>query len=688
VSDTNRALGQARRPGRLLRWLLAVAVAGAFIALDLPGVQPGSAATGPRVAVVVGPSGPWTRHFRDLARHAAEQAHGYTNNVVQVFSPNATWARVRAAMSGASVVIYFGPGRGFPSPYSTSLDPTTEDGVGVNPRAGHGNRAVAYHGERDIRTVTLASNAVVLIYKARYATGSGPEGSPGPSPAMARRRIDNYGAGFLASGAAAVIAGKQSDIGYYLRSIFATTRTVDAMWRNAPTANGHVSTFHSTRTSGATGRMDPEHPRAGYDRSIVGRLATSTAAVRGAAPPPAAPPPPTPTPTPRPTPTPTPRPTPTPTPRPTPTPTPRPTPTPTPPPTAPPPPPATVYGTGINADSLSNSVVGGSGNRRVAYRFRAGTSSRLDSIRIYLASGSGYSGGNGGSLEISVQTDSGTSSHEPSGNVLASVTVRPGNPISIGNLPLISFSSPASLTAGQLYHVVFRDVDPSPTSNYVSVNGLFTFADQTVWQPALANADWANLIYQGGSWSASRGTGAGTITPIMQLNYASGAVGGLGYMEVWSATAKTVSGSRQARETFTVSGASRSVSGAAARLKRTAGSGPLEVRLETSGGTLVDDCTIPASSFPTTGYGAWAGCSFSSARTLASGQAYHLVLSAASGTSYSLFVIREGSMYGFGPATYFSDGYAQYDDGSGWGGFDQPGGSGNANQADLQLYLH
>ena len=186
--------------------------------------------------------------------------------------------------------------------------------------------------------------------------------------------------------------------------------------------------------------------------------------------------------------------------------------------------------------------MGGSGNRRVSYRFRAETSSSLNWIRIYLQSGSGYSGGNGGSLKVSVQTDDGTSKHAPSGTSLASVTINPGNPISIGNLPKVTFGSPASLTAGHLYHIVFHNVASSPTTNYISVNGLYTYGTLSRWQPQFTNTDWANLVYQSGSWSDQRGSGSGVITPIMALGYANGRIGGLGYMEVWPSAARTISG--------------------------------------------------------------------------------------------------------------------------------------------------
>jgi hypothetical protein len=64
--------------------------------------------------------------------------------------------------------------------------------------------------------------------------------------------------------------------------IFTRTLTLDAMWRGAPGANGHITSFTSARTIGAVGRTDPDRVASGgYNRSVVGRLATSTATVRG-----------------------------------------------------------------------------------------------------------------------------------------------------------------------------------------------------------------------------------------------------------------------------------------------------------------------------------------------------------------------------------------------------------------------
>ena len=294
--------------------LLAFVVAAGVVVVQ-PAPPPATAASGPKVAVIVGPSGSATARYRDVANKAAAEALRYTSNVVKVYSPNATWSRVKAALTGASVVVYVGKGYGFPSPRSTIFRPGSQNGLGLNPVAGVNNTSVRYYGERYIRRVTLARLAVVLLSHARYAPGNGEAGSAEPTLGKARRRVDNYGAGFLAAGASAVIAEMSASPVYYVRTIFTRTLTVDAMWRAAPSRHGHVTSFRSTRTPGSIGRTDPVRRRSGYSRAIVGRLSTSTASVRGTLP---AAPTPAPKPTPAPTPKPTPKPTPAPTPKPTP----------------------------------------------------------------------------------------------------------------------------------------------------------------------------------------------------------------------------------------------------------------------------------------------------------------------------------------------------------------------------------
>jgi hypothetical protein len=137
----------------------------------------------PKVAVVVGPAGSVTARYRALADSAADVARKAGAEVVTVYSPNATWPRVRQAVEGASIVVYLGHGNGWPSPHRDSLFPATQNGFGLNPVAGGDNSTHQYFGEKYIRQLHLASNAVVVFSHLCYASGNSEpgvaEGTPG-----------------------------------------------------------------------------------------------------------------------------------------------------------------------------------------------------------------------------------------------------------------------------------------------------------------------------------------------------------------------------------------------------------------------------------------------------------------------------------------------------------------------------
>jgi hypothetical protein len=344
-----------------------------------------------------------------------------------------------------------------------------------------------------------------------------------------------------------------------------------------------------------------------------------------------------------------------------------------------------LYGVAINADTLANTQIGGtdnSGNTKVAYRFTPDHNGALAAIRVYFEIGSRYGGGNGGQRSVTIQSDAGG---KPSGTVLARTTIS-GNT----RFRRITFTNSATLTAGVRYHVVFVNTDASPRSNFVSANALYVWDSVSPDQPMYGD-DWAVLIDHGGGWSQRS-----NYTPILQLDYSNGASDGIGYMEAWQRVQPAIGGTKKVRERFTVTGSNRTVTQVSVRLKRdgSAGSGALTVRLEDGSGNAIDEGTIPASAFPigsqvdgSGNHNAWGTFRFSTTRTLVRGETYHLVLSAPSGTTFRAQPIREGVDYGFDPATYFADGTGQYDAGSGWRGFDQPGGSSNSDQGDLQFYF-
>jgi len=113
----------------------------AALALLLLGAGPVAARTdtarsGPKVVFIVGPVGATTPYYRRLADEAAAAASKLTPNVVKVYSPDATWERVKAALEGASVVVYLGHGNGWPSIYRPALYPPTQNRFGLNPHPG------------------------------------------------------------------------------------------------------------------------------------------------------------------------------------------------------------------------------------------------------------------------------------------------------------------------------------------------------------------------------------------------------------------------------------------------------------------------------------------------------------------------------------------------------------------------
>ena len=224
-----------------------------------------------KVVIIVGATHGTTPRYRELADRAYDEATKYTSNVTKVYSPDATWARVKAAVSGASIVIYFGHGNGWLSPYTYDPAFTTKNGFGLNATEGNGDSNNKYYGEPYVSTLNLAPGAVVMLHHLCYAAGNSEPGQAEPIVSFARQRVDNYAAGFLKAGAAAVIADGHAGPEGYLRGMFTTQQPLESMWASLPNANGNIVSFSSVRTPGATAYQDPQTPTSGFYRSIVVR---------------------------------------------------------------------------------------------------------------------------------------------------------------------------------------------------------------------------------------------------------------------------------------------------------------------------------------------------------------------------------------------------------------------------------
>jgi flagellar hook assembly protein FlgD len=243
-----------------------------------------AAAVNPKVAIIVGATGSVTPTYRSYADQLYATAIQYTTNVVKVYSPKATWANVKAAVNGASIIVYLGHGNGWPSPYGNDAAYTTKDGFGLNTATSPSDNVTQYYGEPSIRTLTPAPNAVVLLFHLCYASGNSEPGLAEPTLSVARQRADNYAAAFQAMGARAVIAIGHSHDPYYISALFTTRQTIRDYWTHAPGYHNHVLSFASQRTPGRTELLDPDYTTpSGFWRSLTGDMTLNTADVTGAA---------------------------------------------------------------------------------------------------------------------------------------------------------------------------------------------------------------------------------------------------------------------------------------------------------------------------------------------------------------------------------------------------------------------
>jgi hypothetical protein len=277
---TNGAQRASRHRATRLAALPILALVVAFSGLAAH-PAPAAAANSVKVVIVVGPvegsTGKYIRH----AKEYAALARSYGANVVEVYSPRATWAKVKAAAKGANILIYLGHGNGYPSPYGP-FSGLRRNGMGLNTSSGHGNSNVKYYGQTLMRSgLDLAKNSVVLLNHLCYASGNSEPGRALPTKSVAKRRADGYATGFLRTGAKAVFATGNGSLSSILFDLFNSGRSVGQIFQGDRSFSGSRDfKFASKHTSGATVWMDPSG-KSRYYHSVVGKLTLTAAQVRG-----------------------------------------------------------------------------------------------------------------------------------------------------------------------------------------------------------------------------------------------------------------------------------------------------------------------------------------------------------------------------------------------------------------------
>lgn len=239
-----------------------------------------ASAAGVKVVVVVGPVGSSTAKYIKSAKNYAAVARSYGAQVVEVYSPRATWARVKAAAKGANIFLYLGHGNGHPSPYG-AFSADRKDGLGLNKASGNGNNNLKYYGESFVKVgLDLAPNAAVILNRLCYASGNSEWTRANPSKATAKKRVDNYGAGFLRAGARAVFANGIDSVSTIIRLLLTSNLTMGQIFKADPAWTGTRDfTFASVRTPGYRAWLDP-YAKGRYYHSLIGTFDVTAAQVR------------------------------------------------------------------------------------------------------------------------------------------------------------------------------------------------------------------------------------------------------------------------------------------------------------------------------------------------------------------------------------------------------------------------
>jgi len=349
-----------------------------------------------------------------------------------------------------------------------------------------------------------------------------------------------------------------------------------------------------------------------------------------------------------------------------------------------------LYGNTVVAGALANTALWS--GQQVDHTVIFPKSGTITAALLKWAGSPGYSAGTGGTVQYFLETDDGSPQHLPSGTIIGQSAVQSAQfAEQYGAIPNVAFTSPIQVQAGQEYHLVIVNNDPNSDANYVSIDDLWDGGGSNVFSwPPMSPADQPrdpalspnqfNVLFKdpGSAWGLRE-----NYTAIGDFTYGDGSHFGNGYMEVSSTAAggglgHKVSGSQQVGEVFTVSAPTMTVNGLNVAVVRVSGSSPLTATLLSNGQVVA---TATESGIVSQGSNSWEGynqqaASFNLSATLQQGQTYQLQLSASSDTVYSVHGLRDGSVPGavsgrapavpFSPQTTFSDGYANYNTGSGW----------------------
>ncbi len=335
-----------------------------------------------------------------------------------------------------------------------------------------------------------------------------------------------------------------------------------------------------------------------------------------------------------------------------------------------------LFGCTVHAEAVGNTRFGY--NRPAAFRFVAERNGAITHVRWWnkkdVPGGHvGYSIGNGGTIRVELRTNN-PANNFPSSTVLAKTESITGL-LDIDQFPKVPFTGAAPvLTAGQIYHLVFLQLDASG-DNEISVNMLHTK------QPIPLGGTGRMGPYHGDMMAHLYTNSSGWYIrpdrcPIFEVIYDDGMACGQGWIYSADTADKQVGGSFMARQRFPILDETRSVDGFWTRVRKYGGT-PSDLicqLIDGSSGTIMEDVRIPASQVVlSTRYDVpvpWQFKSFSQPRMLVKGKTYFVRFSATSG-NYWFGAFQRGAAYGFTDRNVPPSSYGEYsaNGGSSWAGW-------------------
>lgn len=344
-----------------------------------------------------------------------------------------------------------------------------------------------------------------------------------------------------------------------------------------------------------------------------------------------------------------------------------------------------IIGNHIGGDVLHNIRIGIYGIE-ASFRFICDNDTVITHCRhynIFSDKKPGYHLGTGGKIRIQLREN--RADNTPADKVLAETII--SKPLEAGFFPLAKFNIPCQLRRGQIYHLVFTNLDTEPDKNHVSVNCMALYFGKT--QPFIRPNDLSTLFKSKyNDWQRFKDD---YLVPIFSLYNGAVPVLGYGGMESWVREPRTISGQKKVRERFSVK-VDTTMTGVSARLGKHDYPGELQISLLNNKKAMTS-CKIPQSQVSTilTNLGPglsighnWVSVKFDKPVKIKAGVDHFIMFEAAAG-EYEMYPVRDGEQFGFIPL--WDNSYAEYTiDGKTWRGWDAWG---NPNQkiGKLQVCL-